>query len=206
MSGIIALRSEETVVSIVESVTSMLSETGGASRKFVSKLTVALELINECKTCSGDVYTKLDRTFGESLELVAVVVTRRPFLHNLEVDMFFQALTFNSTISSLDLFEWEFSTQATNLLAQALRVNNSLSSLHLSRNSIGAGGANSLSQALRVNTSLSSLELSNNSIGDEGANLLAQALRVNTSLSFWVCVLIIVLVLKEQIHLPRASK
>ena len=213
MSGIVAQRSEETAASIVESVASVVSEAGLTSRKVVSYLSVANTLINECKTCSGDLYTKVVRTLGKSLTLVDVVASPSAFPWNSEfIETFFQALTFNSTVSSLNLFEWKFTTDETNLLAQALRVNTSLSSLHLGsdsigaeevnslahalrvntsisclalpNNSIGAEGANSLAQALRVNTSLSSLDLSKNSIGDEGANSLAQALRVNTSLSW----------------------
>ena len=138
-------------------------------------------------------------TFGESLELVDMVVPSCSLgLDDEVIGTFFQALTFNSTVTKLKLLK---STKVTNLLAQGLSVNNSLSfwilleeqiqalgvntslsSLNLGSNAIGHGGANLLAQALRVNTSLSSLDLGSNSIGDEEANLLAQALRVNTSL------------------------
>ena len=184
MSGIVALRSEETAVSIVQSIASIVSERGHPSFTFFSDLSVAHELINECKTCSGALHTQLVRALGESLALDEVksdppsVARDSTFL-----ETFFQALTFNSTVSRLELFRVEFSTKVTDMLAQALRVNSSLSSLNLHDNRIGSEGANSLSQALRVNTSLSSLVLSRNSIGDEGANSLSQALRVNTSLS-----------------------
>ncbi|XP_044176468.1 uncharacterized protein LOC114974647 [Acropora millepora] len=178
MSGIVAQQSEETAVSIVESIASIVNETGLTSPMVDFYLRVANILIGECKTCSGDLYTKVVRTLGERLQLVYVEVSPS-YLSREFTETFFQALAFNSTVSSLKLIDGMF----TNILFQALRVNTSLSSLDLSRNSIRDKGANSLGQALRVNTSLSSLDLADNFIGDEGANSLAQALRVNTSLS-----------------------
>ena len=185
MSGIVVQRSEETAESVVRSIASIVNETGGTCRKFLSKLRVANTVINECKTCSGDLYTKLVSILGESLQLVDVAAGPSFFLRNIEfMETFFQALTFNSTVSRLRLFQCKFSTKVTNLLAQALSVNTSLSSLDLQQSFIGAEAAKSLAQALKVNTSLSSLNLSFNSIGAQGANSLAQALRENTSLSF----------------------
>ena len=184
MSGIVAQRSEETAVTVVGNVASFVSEAGRTSREVVSYLRVANILIRECKTCSEDLYTKLVRTLGESLELVDVVASPSSFPWNREfMKTFFEALTFNFTISSLDVHDWKFTVEDTNLLAQALRVNTSLSSLTLRSRSIGFKEANPLAQALRVNSSLSSLYLHSNLIGDEGANSLAQALRGNTSLS-----------------------
>ena len=180
MSGIVALRSEETAVSIVQSIVSTVNE----RHEFLSYLRVALYLINECKTCSGDLPTKLVRTLGESLKLVDVVMRPSSLLFTNEViGTFLRALTFNSTVTNLKLCEGKLSGEVTNLLTEALRVNTSLSSLDLGSNFIGAEGANSLSQALTVNTSLSSLNLSYNSVCDEGANSLSQTLRINTSLS-----------------------
>ena len=180
MSGIVALRSEETAALIVQSIASIVNETD----KFVSYLKVAHYLINECKTCSGDHSTKLDRTFGESLQLVDVVMRPSSLLFTNEViETFFKALTFNSTVTNLKLCEGPLSAKVTNLLTEALRLNTSLSSLDLSFNYIHSDEGNSLAQALRVNTSLSSLHLRSGSISDEIANSLAQALMVNTSLS-----------------------
>ena len=180
MSGILAQRSEKTAVATVESIASIVSDTGLTSPMVDFYLRVANILIGECKTCSGDLYTKVVRTLGEKLQLVYVEVSPFSFPWNSEfTETFFKALAFNSTVSSLKLIDGMF----TNILFQALRVNTSLSSLDLSRNFIGDKGANSLAQALRVNTSLSSLDLARNSIVDEGANSLAQALIVNTSLS-----------------------
>ena len=172
MSGILAQRSEEAAVSIVESNASIVSETGVTSPKADFYLRVANIVIRECKTCSEDLYTKVVRTLGERLQLVDVVVNPSFFPWRSEfTETFLQALAFNSTVLSLELIEWKF----TNVLTRALKVNTSLSSLDLKSNYIGYEGANSLAQALRVNTSLSSLDLSRNSIGNEGANSLAQA-------------------------------
>ena len=182
MSGIIAQQSEKTALSVVESIASVLNERGLTSDKHGSYLEVAHYFINECKSFSRDLHTKLTCSFGESLKLVDVVVRRFQWSDEY-IGSFLQALTFNTTVTNLKLFYMRLSKDYIDLLAHALCVNTSLSSLDLDHNSIGHEGANSLAQALRVNTSLSSLDLRGNSIGDEGANSLAQALRVNTSLS-----------------------
>ena len=183
MSAIVAQRSEETAVSILQSIATTVNETGRTSHKYVSYLNVAHHLINECKTCSGDLSTKLARIFGRSLDLVDMDVRHVSSRWDNEfIGTFFQALAFNSTVRNLKLLEWAFSTEATNLLSQTLRVNTSLTSLDLSSNSIDNEGANSLAGALRINTSLSSLDLSSNFIDAEGAKSLAEALEVNTSL------------------------
>ena len=211
MSTIIAEESEETAVSVVKRIASVLNETGLTSDKLVLYLKVAHCFIIKCKSCSGDLDTKLVCTFGESLELVDVVLRSSWCLRLWYIGTFFNALAVNSTLTNLELWEGTLSTEDINLLTDALKENTSLSSLKLSFNTIGTERANSLSkvlrgntslssrymsnklgpvdgghslaQILRVNTSLSSLNLCSNSIGTEGTNSLAQALRVNTSLS-----------------------
>ena len=186
MIGIVALRSEETAVSILQSSASIVNDTGGTSREFDSKLRVAVYIIDECKTCSEDLSTKLVRSLGENLELVDVELKSMssPETEKL-IEPFFQALTFNSTVSSLKLSSdyRKISVKLTNLLAQVLRVNRSLSVLKMSDVPIGDEGANSLAEALKVNTSLSSLDLDSTQILVKGAISLSQALKVNTSLS-----------------------
>ena len=212
MIGIVAQRCEETAVSIVHIITSIVNERGRTSGKYDSYLWLANFVMNECKTCSADLYLKLARNFGESLELVDVVV-RHAFScrENECISTFFQALSANSTVTKLKVLDWAFGTEATNLLAgvlrgntslssltlfssfiddeganslaDALKVNTSLSSLEWCASSVGVGGANSLAQALKVNSCISHLDLSSNSIGDKGANSLAQALKVNSSIS-----------------------
>ncbi|XP_044176099.1 NACHT, LRR and PYD domains-containing protein 12-like [Acropora millepora] len=183
MSTIIAKESVETAVSVVKRIASILNETGLTSDKLVSYLSVAHCFIIECKTFSGDLDTKLACTFGQSLELVNVVLHLPSFIRTWYIGTFFKALAVNSTVRNLELCNETLSTEDIKLLTEALTVNTSLFSLNLSESFIGDEGANLLAQALRVNTSLSSLDLRSNSIRDEGLNSLAQALRVNTSLS-----------------------
>ena len=181
MSTIIAKESVETAVSVVERIASILTRD-----KLVSYLKVAHCFIIECKSCSGDLDTKLAYTFGESLKLVDVVLWGPRTLVPSYIGTFFKALAVNSTVKNLELrlCEQTLSPEDINLLTEALTVNKSLSSLDLSNGPIGDEGANSLAHALRVNTSLSSLKMSFiKSIGAEGADSLAQALEVNTSLS-----------------------
>ena len=145
MSGILAQRSEDTAVTVVESIASIVSETGLASPKVDFYLRVVNILTRECKTCSRDLYTKVVRTLGERLQLVDVVV--RPLFFSFDrefIKTFFKALAFNSTVLSLELMEWKLN----NVLTRALRVNTSLSFLTLYNNSIGAGEADSLAEAL----------------------------------------------------------
>ena len=185
MCTIIAKESVETAVSVVKRIASILNETGLTSDKLVLYLKVAHCFVIECKTFSGDPDdTKLACTFGESLELVDVVLCSPRSLGPWYIGTFFKALAVNSTVTNLELCEETLSTEDINLLTEALTVNTCLFSLNLSDSSIGDEGANLLAQALRVNTSLSSLNLSYNCIDTEGANSLAQALRVSTSLSY----------------------
>ena len=189
MSGIVALRSEETAVSILQSSASIVNKTGGTFREFDYKLRLALYLIDECKTCSEDLSTKLVRSFGENLELVDMELEGffSAASENL-FETFFQALTFNSSVSSLKLSPCPTicrsgSFKLTNLLAQVLGVNRSLSVLKMPGVHIGDEGANSLAETLKGNTSLSFLDLSKNSIGSKAATSLAEALSLNRSLS-----------------------
>ena len=180
MIGIIAKQSEETAVSVVKSIASILNETGLKSDKHVSHLKVAHWLIEECKTSSEDPGTRLAGTLGERLELVDVIFRWSWFEY---IETFFKALTFNSTVRNLKFCEGILNIVGMNLLTATLRVNTSISSLYLRCNSIRDEGANSLAQTLGENASLTSLDLGHNLIGAEGVNSLAQALRVNTSLS-----------------------
>ena len=72
MSGIIASQSEETAVSIVQSIASLINSEGRKSYKF---LTLAFNFINECKTCAENLNAKLASTFGKSLNLVLMVLS-----------------------------------------------------------------------------------------------------------------------------------
>ena len=184
ISGIVAMRSEATAVSIVKSIVSVVNASGDTSPVSLTHLCLALRFIDECKLFSETLFTELAHFFGETLDLVHMNCQWhfRSGIKRL-LSILFLALRVNTSLTSLNLSSNFIGDEEANSLSQALRVNTSLTSLDLSDNSIGDEGANSLSQALRVNTSLTSLDLSINSIGDEGANFLSQALRVNTSLT-----------------------
>ncbi|XP_068753257.1 protein NLRC3-like [Montipora capricornis] len=205
MSGIISSQSEETAVSIVNSVASLASVRSPYIAELYLKL--ALDVIGECKTCSENLCTKLPYTFGKSLDLTEIRINMprtsiAAFSQVLAVNMSLttlnlsensigaegatslsQALAVNTSLTTLNLSDNFLGDEGAASLSQALAVNTSLTTLHLHGTSIGAEGATSLSQALAVNTSLTTLNLSHNSIGDEGATSLSQALAVNTSLT-----------------------
>ncbi|XP_068753259.1 nucleotide-binding oligomerization domain-containing protein 2-like [Montipora capricornis] len=178
MSGIISSQSEETAVSIVNSVASLANVRG---RRFLDYenlyLKLALDVIGECKTCSENLFTKLANTFGKSLDLTEIPI----YLGSrTRIAAFSQAVAVNTSLTTLNLSENFFGAEAATSLSQALAVNTSLTTLDLSGNSIGDEGATSLSQALAVNTSLTTLRLPTSLIGAEGATSLSQALAVNT--------------------------
>ena len=196
MSGIIASQSEETAVSIVNGVASLVNVRG---RRFPDAaklyLNMALDVIGECKTCSENLYTKLAYTFGKILDLTEIQIY---FVSRTSIAAFSQALAVNTSLTTLNLSQafavntslitWKVSrnsigAEGATSLSQALAVNTSLTTLNLSCNFIGAAGATSLSQPLAVNTSLTTLDLSWNSIGAAGATSLSQAFAVNTSLT-----------------------
>ena len=130
MSRIIAQQSEQTAVSIVQSIASSLTERGFISLAEDPYLRVAHYFMNECKTYSGDLHTKLACTFGKSLKLVDVVM-RLSQWSDKYIGTFLQALTFNSTVTNLRLLYMGPSKENIDMLAHALRVNTSLSSLDL---------------------------------------------------------------------------
>ncbi|XP_015748198.1 PREDICTED: uncharacterized protein LOC107328000 [Acropora digitifera] len=187
MSTIIAKESVETSLSVVKRIASILNETGLTSDKLVSYLSTAHCFIIQSKTCSGDLDTK------QGLKSLPEALTVNTSLSSLDLGTnsigddgaysLAKALRVSTSLTSLNLCSNCIDEEGADSLAQALGENNSLSSLDISCNSIGEMGADSLAQALGVNTSLSSLNLSLNSIGTEGAISLAQALKGNASLS-----------------------
>ena len=181
MSGIIASQSEETAVSIVNGVASLVNVRGRRSPDAANVyLKSALDVIGECKTYPENLYTKLANTFGNSLDLTEI---RIYFESRTSIAAFSQALAANTSLTTLDLSQNSIGDEGATSLSQALALNTSLTTLTLSQNSIGAEGATTLSEALAVKTSLTTLHLSWNSIGAEGATSLFQALAVNTSLT-----------------------
>ena len=181
MSGIIASQSEETVLSIVNNVGSLASVT---DRRCPANpnlyLELALDIIEKCKTCSENLYTKLVYAFGKSLDLTEITICSAS---RTQIAAFSQVLTVNTSLTTLHLSWNSIGDEGATSLFQALAVNSSLTTLHLCWNSIGDEGGTSLSKALAVNTSLTTLGLHDSSIGAEGTSSLSQALAINTSLT-----------------------
>ena len=76
MCGIVAQRSEETVVRIVQSIASILNETGRTSDKYDLHLWFAHQFINECKTFPGDLHRRLIRTLPLKGKLIVTRESR----------------------------------------------------------------------------------------------------------------------------------
>ena len=181
MSGIIASQSEETAVSIVNDVASLVNMRGRRSPHDANLyLKLALDVIGKYKTCFKNLYAKLAYTFGKSLDLTEIRIYFEP---RTSIAALSEALAVNTSLTTLDLSRNSIGAEGATSLSQALAVNTYLTTLDLSGNSIGDAGTTSLSQALAVNTSLTTLRLYGNSIGDEAATSLSQALAVNTSLT-----------------------
>ncbi|KAH9504786.1 hypothetical protein Btru_061954 [Bulinus truncatus] len=88
----------------------------------------------------------------------------------------------NSSLTSLDLSQNEFSITGAVCIGRALVVNESLIDLDLSWNSIRRQGAVAIANGIRVNKTLEMLDLSWNGFGIEGAIALQRSLSVNRTL------------------------
>jgi hypothetical protein len=92
-------------------------------------------------------------------------------------------LSFNVTLTSLDLGDNSIGDEGAAELAEMLEVNTTLCSLQLRNNDIGVAGAMHLAEALMTNTTLSVLEVGCNSFGLKGIAHFAEALEANCSLA-----------------------
>jgi hypothetical protein len=120
-------------------------------------------------------------------------------------------LSFNVTLTSLDLGNNSIGDEGASELAEMLQTNTTLRNLHLMNNDIGVAGAMHLAESLMTNTTLlildvgcnsfgqigiahfaevletniglASLRLAGNTIGDAGAESLAEALKTNCCLT-----------------------
>ena len=171
MSGIAASICQETTVSIVSRVASLIADPHA--------LSFALMFISECTTYKENVKAMLVDTFNNYFQLKTIEM--RNF--SLNISLLSEVLAVNSTLTNLDLGWNSIGKEGATSLSQALTVNSTLTSLNLRYNSIGDEGATSLSQALKVNSTLTSLDLGLNRVGEEGATSLSQALKVNSTLT-----------------------
>jgi len=87
-----------------------------------------------------------------------------------------EALKVNTSIASVDLYNYGIGVEGAKALADALRINTFIASVNLGKNGIGIEGAKALAYALRINTSIASVDLSDNEIGVERAKAFTEAL------------------------------
>ena len=183
MSGIIAVQSEETAVSLVCCLSAQISQLLlKPDRDVRSYIRLACECISES---SKHLESRLVSALGEHLDMSTVntLTLWNSGIHSAGAAAISHALAANSRLRYLDLSGNSIGDAGTLCLSQVLAVNSFLTHLFLSHNDIGDSGASALSQALAVNVSLIYLNLRNNNVGDLGSSSLAQALAVNCSLT-----------------------
>ena len=209
--GLLAVRSEESAVSLILCIAHEVNEKKGREC-----LPVALECIKECKIENSYFHIELAHYFGTCLELqeldlgdndlyelericdadaavLAVALETNTTLTNLNLahnnlgfagaQSLATALQTNTTLTNLDLSWNNLGPAGAELLATALKTNTTLTNLNLSRNKLGPAGAESLAKALETNTTLTNLDLSGNNLGPASAESLATALKISSTLA-----------------------
>lgn len=101
---------------------------------------------------------------------------------NLEVDAIGWAMTYNQTLTKLDLSKNNITDRAVISLAAGLGNNTVLQELSLEGNAVDVEGAQGLADGLAQNTSLQVLDLNGNRVKAVGAIAIGKALRDNHSL------------------------
>ena len=185
MSGIVALRSEETVVSLVYGLSALINSLlRKPDRDVRSYLQLACEFISECSSVAEQLESRIVCTLGEHLDMstVSTLTLWNSGIHSAGAAAISCALAANSSLMYLDLSDNSVGDAAIPCLSDFLATTSSLTHLYLSHTDIGDCGATSLSQALAANVSLTTLDLSHNRIGGTGASHFSNALTVNSSL------------------------
>lgn len=104
-------------------------------------------------------------------------------LENREIEELVDALSTNTTITTLDLsMNQSLTVEGLGLLAAALSTNTTIQNFNFNGNEIGDEGAEILATVLLANKSIAELGLTETEIGDEGAEKLANALSTNKTL------------------------
>jgi hypothetical protein len=93
-----------------------------------------------------------------------------------------EALTTNSTLTTLYLGSNNIGDDGAKAMAEALTTNSTLTTLYLRSNNIGYDGAKSLADALTINSTLTTLDLRYSEIGRWGEELVMFGLLSNTTL------------------------
>ena len=194
MSGIIAIKSEEIVESILICMAKHISGLLRRSdQKVKSYMALACECVFECdysplvkcKWKDEERLTCLEYTFGTHLDMSSLteVDLSSAKIADVGAAVISVVLEEHSSLTHLDLSFNSIDQDVASSLSKALKANSSLTSLNLEGNFIGEDGASSLSKVLKANSSLTDLNLSDNKIGDAGASFLSQALKANSSLT-----------------------
>ena len=181
--GLLAVRSEESAVSLILCIANEVNEEKGREC-----LPVALECIKECKIENSCFHIELAHYFGTCLELQELDLADND-LYKLEsigdadAAVLAVALETNTTLTNLNLAHNNLGFAGAESLAAALKTNTTLTNLDLSWNNLGPAGAELLATALKTNTTLTNLNLSRSKLGPAGAESLAKALKTNTTLT-----------------------
>ena len=175
--GLLAVRSEESTVSLILCIANEVNEDDEGKC-----LPVALECIKECKIENRYFHIELARTFGLFLEVQVAYLQQEGF-GDAAAPVLAAVLETNTTLTKLDLSWNNLGPAGAESLATALKTNTTLTNLKLSDNNLGPAGAESLAIALKTNTALTNLNLSGSSLGPADAESLATALKTNTTLT-----------------------
>ena len=181
LTGIAASQGEETAVSFVSGVTSLVNVLPD-EYKTSAYVQFAVRCILECTTDQKDLRSRLVDTLGKNIDIKTLVLTEHFDLTELFF-LFCEVVGQNSSLAHLDLKHSRIGESCAESLSRDLTVNSSLTNLDISWNNVGDTGAAFLSQAITVNSSLNNLNLSWNRIGDAGVESLSQALAANSSLT-----------------------
>ena len=185
MSGIVASRSEETVVSLVCGLSARINSLLRAPDRDVrSYLQLACEVISECSSVAEQLESRIVCVLGEHLDMSTVntLTLWNSGIHSAGAAAISCALVANSSLMYLDLSDNSVGDASISRLSEVLAAKSYLTHLYLSHTDIGDSGASSLSHVLAANISLTTLDLSHNRIGGAGASDLSNALTVNSSL------------------------
>ena len=175
--GLLAVRSEESTVSLILCLANEVNEEDEGEC-----LPVALECIKECKIENSYFHIELARTFGLFLE-VQEADLQEEGMGDAAAPVLAAVLETNTTLTNLDLSGNYLGPAGAESLATALKTNTTLTNLDLSGNNLGPAGAESLATALKTNTILTNLDFSGNNVGPAGAESLATTLKTNTTLT-----------------------
>ena len=185
MSGIVASRSEETLVSLVCGLSARINSLLRAPDRDVrSYLQLACEVISECSSVAKQLESRIVCVLGEHLDMSTVntLTLWNSGIHSAGAAAISCALAANSSLMYLDLSDNSVGDASISRLSEVLAAKSYLTHLYLSHTDISDSGAISLSQALVANVSLTTLDLSHNRIGGTGASHFSNALTVNSSL------------------------